>query len=93
MLRATIAAISPDFTAVGGGKLQTAIGALLTLALIAAVASLIVSAISWGIGNSGGNHQLATKGKTGVIVAVIGAALTGSAVAYLNWLIRIGGRM
>jgi hypothetical protein len=74
-------------------RCTTVIGALLTLALIAAVAVLIASAISWGIGNSGGNYQLATKGKTGVIVALAAAAITGSAVAYLNWLIRVAGRM
>ena len=89
----TVYRIVPDFSAVGGTTLQSIIGALLTLALVAAVAALIASAISWGIGNSSGNHQITTKGKTGVLIALAAAAITGSAVAYLNWLIRIGGRM
>lgn len=85
--------IAPDFGAVGGTSLQNMIGALLTLTLTAAVATLIASAISWSIGNSNGNHQLASRGKTGVILALATAAITGSAVAITNWLIRVGGRM
>jgi len=85
--------IAPDFGAVGGTTLQNMIGGLLTIVLIAAVATLIASAISWGVGSSSGNYQLANKGKTGTLLALATAALTGSAVAILNWLVRIGSRM
>jgi len=58
-----------------------------------AVATLIASEISRGLGSSGGNYQLASKGKVGTLLALATAALTGSAVALLNWLVRIGSRM
>ncbi len=66
--------VFPDFDGLGGiGDLRAVIGALLTLVLIVAVLMLIVSAIVWTTAAANGNHAIASKGRTGVLVA-LGAA-------------------
>ncbi len=82
--------MTPDFSAVGGNTLEQVVGALLTIVLIAAVASLIASAICWAIGQSNGNYQLAARGKIGVLISLGTAIAAGAGVAWMNWLIRIG---
>jgi hypothetical protein len=80
----------PDFSAVSGNTLASVVGALLTIVLIAAVASLIASAICWAYGEANGNYQLSAKGKTGVLIALGAAALSGAGVAWINFLIDVG---
>ena len=68
--------VFPDFDGLGGiGDLRAVIGALLTFVLIVAVLMLIVSAIVWAIAAANGNHAIASKGRTGVLVA-LGAAFS-----------------
>ena len=83
-------AVAPDLTAVAGTALADTVGALLTIVLIAAVASLIASAIAWAYGEAAGNHQAATRGRTGALIALGAAAAAGAAVAWLNFLIGVG---
>lgn len=86
--------VFPDFDSLGGiGDLKVAIGAMLTIILIVAVLMTIVSGIIWAIASSTGNPGLASKGKAGVFVAVGAAALAGCGVAWINWLINIGGQL
>ncbi|MDR3359374.1 MAG: DUF6112 family protein [Bifidobacteriaceae bacterium] len=85
--------VSPDFTAVTGNTLTEVVGALLTIVLIASVASLIAAATCWAYGEANGNYQLSAKGKTGVLVALAAAALSGAGVAYVNFLIGVGQRL
>lgn len=82
--------MGPDFSALGGTSLEAVIGALLTIVLIAAVASLIICAICWAIGQANGNWQLASKGRTGVLIALGTAAAAGAGVAWMNFLLHIG---
>jgi hypothetical protein len=82
--------MTPDFSATNGTILATVVGALLTIVLIAAVASLIICAICWAVGETQGNHQMAAKGKTGVLIALGTAAAAGAGVAWANFLIHIG---
>ena len=72
---------------------QSIIGALLTVVLILAVLMLIVCAIMWAIGSANGHHQVATKARIGVWTALGAAALAGAGVAWMNWLITIGGQL
>ena len=85
--------VSPDFTVVSGNTLASVIGALLTIVLIAAVASLIASAISWVYGEANGNYQLAAKGKAGVLIALGTAIVAGGSVAWMNFLIHVGEQL
>ena len=64
--------VFPDFDGLDGiGDLRAVIGALLTFVLIVAVLMLIVSAIVWAIAAANGNHAMAGKGRTGILVAFI----------------------
>lgn len=86
--------VFPDFGAVGAtDQLGEVIGALLTIVLIAAVLTLIVSAIIWAISSSAGNPYTAQKARLGVFVALGAAALAGAGVAWANFLLTIGDRI
>lgn len=86
-----IAMVGPDFGAVGGsGDLRRVIGALMTYGLIIAVLMLIVSSATWAIGSASGNWQSAQTAKLGFLVSLLGAALTGGALAWANWLLGVG---
>ena len=86
--------VFPDFDGLGGiGDLRAVIGALLTFVLIVAVLMLIVSAIVWAIAAANGNHAIASKGRTGVLVALDAAVLAGGGVAWMNWLIALGDQL
>ncbi|WP_240044582.1 DUF6112 family protein [Nocardioides albidus] len=83
--------VGPDFGAVrGAGDLGSVVGALLTYGLIVAVLMLIVSATTWAIASSSGSWHTAQKAKLGCLVAIGGAALTGAALTWANWLLDIG---
>lgn len=86
--------VSPDFGAVGGSSRLTAIvGALLTYGLIIAVLMVIVSAATWAIASAQGSWHTASKAKTGLLVALGGAVLTGAALTWANWLLDLGARL
>jgi len=86
--------VFPDFDGLGGiGDLRAVIGALLTFVLIVAVLMLIVAAIVWAIAAANGNHAIASKGRTGVLVALGAAVLAGGGVAWMNWLIALGDQL
>lgn len=86
--------VFPDFDGLGGiGDLKVVIGAMLTIILVVAVLMIIVSAILWAVASSSGNLGLASKGRAGVFVAVGAAALGGCGVAWINWLIDLGGQL
>jgi len=85
--------MGPDFSALNGTGIEQVIGALLTIVIIAAVASLVIAAIIWAIGTGTGNWQLAAKGRIGTLVALGTGAAAGAGVALMNWLIHLGSRM
>lgn len=85
--------VAPDFSAVAGTQLSDVVGALLTFALLTAVAVLIGSAIAWAVAASTGSWQTVAKARTGVLVALAGAALTGAALAWGSWLLHLGSRL
>jgi len=82
--------MGPDFSALDGTSIEQVIGALLTIVLIAAVASLVIAAIIWAIGTGTGNWQLAAKGRLGTLVALGTGAAAGAGVAFVNWLLAVG---
>ena len=82
--------MSPDFTAVAGSGVEQVVGALLTIVLILAVATVIVSGIGWAIGQATGNWQVAAKGRAGVLAGLGAGVAAGLGVAWLNDLLRLG---
>lgn len=86
--------VFPDFDAVGGqGLILQVLGALLTVVLILAVLMLLISAIVWAIASAHCNHQAASRGRIGVLVAIGAAALAGGGVAWMNFLIGVGSNI
>ncbi|MFC8797100.1 DUF6112 family protein [Promicromonospora sp. NPDC057138] len=84
--------VAPDFSAVTGTSFPDVLGALLPVALVTAVAVLMVSACVWAVAASMGSWQTVAKARIGVLVALGGAALSGAALAWLNWLLETGSR-
>lgn len=86
--------VGPDFGAVGGSsQLRAIVGALLTYGLIIAVLMVVICAATWAIGSTQGSWQTASKAKTGLFVALGGGVLTGSALAWTNWLLDVGATL
>jgi len=86
--------VGPDFGAVGGSsQLRSIIGALLTYGLITAVLMVVICAATWAIGSAQGSWQTASRAKNGLLVALGGAVLTGSALAWANWLLAVGATL
>lgn len=86
--------VFPDFDGVGAADdLRTVIGALLMFVLIIAVLMLIISAIIWAISSSTGNPHTATKARLGAWVVLGTAALAGAGIAWVNFLLRVGGQL
>ncbi|WP_218682539.1 MULTISPECIES: DUF6112 family protein [Microbacterium] len=86
--------VFPDFGGVGAADdLRMVIGALLMFVLIIAVLMLVVSAIIWAISSSTGNAHTATKARLGAWVAIGTAGLAGAGVAWINFLLGVGGRL
>jgi hypothetical protein len=86
--------VTPNTTGLPGiTELQNIVGALLTLGLIGALAGLALSSIVWAVGNHSSNPSLAGRGKTGVLVAFVAAALTGGAVVLINFFAGAGAHL
>lgn len=89
-----VASVGPNFGAVGGAShLRQIIGALLTYGLIVAVLMVIMCAATWAVASSSGSWQTASKAKTGLLVALGGAVLTGGVLAWANWLLGLGASL
>lgn len=69
------------------------VGALLTYALIVAVLMLVACAATWALASHSGSWHTAQKAKTGLLVALGGATLAGSALTWANWLLGIGAHL
>ena len=82
--------VGPDFGAVTGSGLYPIIGALLTIALVTAVGMLGVCAAIWAVASAVGSWQVTSKARTGVLLAALGAVLSGGALSWINWLIDLG---
>ena len=66
------------------------VGALLTFGLIAAVAGVALSAITWAIGSNSSNPHIAGRGKNGVLIAGAAAMLIGGANTLVNFFTNAG---
>lgn len=83
--------ISPNTTGLPGiSELETIVGGLLTVGLVAAIAGLVISAIVWAIGHHSGNPNHSSNGKTGVIASFVAALLIGGADVLINFFVAAG---
>ena len=69
------------------------VGAVLTFAVIAAVAGLLLGAVTWALGSHSANPQLQSRGKTGVLSGIIAAILAGGALVIINFFYNIGAQL
>jgi hypothetical protein len=83
--------INPNESGLPGiSQLKTIVGAVMSVGLICSVLALIISAIVWGTGSNSSNPHLASRGKTGVLIACIAAIICGASVALINFFWRVG---
>ena len=83
--------ISPNSNGLPGiSQLRTIVGASMTVGLILAVLALIISAIVWALGANSSDPHLAGRGKTGVLIALGAAIITGASVALVNFFWNVG---
>jgi hypothetical protein len=83
--------ISPNSNGLPGiSSLSNIVGALLTIGLIACVAGLVIAAIVWAIGTHSSNPHLGSRGKTGVLVALVAAMLIGGANVLVDFFVTAG---
>jgi len=86
--------VSPNSNGLPGiSELQNIVGALLTIALIVALAGLALASAAWAIGSHSANPVLAGRGRTGVLVSFAAAMLTGGAVALINFFANAGSHL
>ncbi len=86
--------VTPNSSGLPGiTELQHIVGALLTIGLIAALGGLAISASVWAVGNHSANPALSGRGKSGVLVSFVAAALTGGAVALINFFAGAGATL
>ena len=86
--------ITPNTTGLPGiSELETIVGALLTLGLVASVAGLVLSAIVWAVASHSGNVHIVGRAKTGVVVSAVAAMLTGGAVALVTFFSNAGAAL
>ena len=83
--------ISPNSDGLPGiQQLRSIVGASMTIGLILAVLTLIISAIVWALGANSSNPHLAGRGKLGVLVAVGAAIVCGASVTLVNFFWNVG---
>jgi len=83
--------ITPNGTGLPGiEQLRVIVGAAMTIGLVLAVLALIVAAVVWGFGANSSNPHLASRGKTGVLVACGAAIVCGAAVTLVNFFWGVG---
>lgn len=86
--------VSPNSSGLPG--LHTAeeiVGALLTFALVAAVAGIAIASITWALGAHSANPHLAGRGKSGVLVSCAAALLAGAADIIVTFFASAGSHL
>lgn len=83
--------ISPNTDGLPGiAQLREVVGAMMTVGLILSVLALIIAAIVWALGSNSSNPHLASRGKSGVLIALGAALVTGASVTLVNFFWNVG---
>ena len=87
----TVVDIDPNGTGLPGiEQLRVIVGAVMTIGLSMSELALIIAAIVWGFGSNSSNPHLASRGKTGVLVACGAAIICGASVTLVNFFWDVG---
>ena len=87
---ATDPGVHPNNSIPGISQLQSLVGGLITIAIIASLAGMVCSAIAWGVGSHHGNSRFAQTGKSGLIISICAAFLIGGADALITFFSNTG---
>jgi hypothetical protein len=83
--------VAPNTTGLPGiSTISHMVGALLSIGLIACLAGLVIAAIVWAVGHHSANPTLASRGKSGVLVAFAAAVLLGGANVLIDFFVNAG---
>lgn len=83
--------IGPNSTGLPGiDQLKLIVGSAMTFGLILSVLAMIIAAVVWGYGANSANPHMASRGKTGVLVACGAAVICGASVALINFFWAVG---
>lgn len=83
--------VTPNTNGLPGiAQLQQVVGATMTVGLVLSVLALILAAIVWALGSNSSNPHMASRGKTGILVALGAAAVCGASVAAINFAWDLG---
>lgn len=86
--------ITPNSNAIPGlSELANLVGALFTVAFLAAVAGVLLSSIVWAVGANSGNAQSASRGKMGVVWCAVAALLAGGATVIVTFAFNAGSQL
>lgn len=86
--------ISPNSDGLPGiSQGEKLVGAVLTIAVIAAVAGMLMGATVWALGSHSANPQVQSRGKAGVLASIIAAILAGGALVIINFFYNIGAQL
>jgi hypothetical protein len=86
--------VNPDPKSLrGGDQLQQLIDGLALWMLLAALASILIAAGTWGLASHMNNHPWSARGKSGAIVAVASALVIGAAGAIINFGVDLGSQV
>ncbi|ACZ29856.1 hypothetical protein Xcel_0821 [Xylanimonas cellulosilytica DSM 15894] len=83
--------ITPNASGLPGiAQLRDIVGAVMTVGLILAVLAVIISAIVWAFGSQTSNPHMSGRGKQGVLIGVVAAAVCGASVTLVNFFWDVG---
>jgi H+/gluconate symporter-like permease len=86
--------VKPDPNSLPGGEqLQQLINGLAFWMMLAALASILVAAGTWGLANHMNNHQWSARGKSGVFISAASALVIGAAGAIINFSLDLGSQV
>jgi H+/gluconate symporter-like permease len=86
--------VKPDPNSLpGGDQLQQLINGLAFWMLLAALASILIAAGTWGLASHMNNHQWSARGKSGVFISAASALVIGAAGAIINFSVDLGSQV
>jgi len=74
----------------GTAVLQKLVDGIASWALIAALASFVIGAAMWAVGNHTQNAQHSSLGRRAVVTSIVSAILLGAAPALINFFFSSG---
>jgi uncharacterized membrane protein YhaH (DUF805 family) len=88
---APIINITPNASGVpGGNALLSLLGGLMWAAFAICIVGIILSAIFMAVGKHSSNGRLHDQGRSGLLAAIIGAALCGGCAAIVTFFFNLG---